>query len=150
MGNIFSQSIAEVKISYSHKVKPSEQKRINSSTEVYKLLAPIWADIDYVETFAVVLLSRANKIIGIKVVSVGGVAGTEVDPKVVFQAALKASASSLILIHNHPSGELRASEQDISITKKIKAGGKVLDIAVLDHIILTSERYLSFADEGIL
>jgi DNA repair protein RadC len=84
-------------------------------------------------------------------VSQGGLAGTVVDPKVVFAAALKARASSLILAHNHPSGNLKPSQADTDLTNKIKQGGELLDIAILDHLILSPEGgYFSFADEGLM
>ena len=96
------------------------------------------------------LLNRYNKVIGIFTVSQGGIAGTVADPKLIFACALKAAASGIILVHNHPSGSLQASQADMDLTKKLREGGKLLDIQVLDHIILTSEAYYSFADEGLL
>ncbi|WP_317168263.1 JAB domain-containing protein [Pontibacter pamirensis] len=102
------------------------------------------------EQFKVMLLNRANKVLGIYETSTGGVAGTVADPKLIFVAALKACASSIVLCHNHPSGNLKPSAADLQLTKKIKQGGELLDIAVLDHIILTSESYYSLADEGLL
>jgi DNA repair protein RadC len=89
-------------------------------------------------------------VLGISEISTGGFAGTVADPKVIFSIALKACASSIILSHNHPSGNLKPSQADLNLTRKIKSGGELLDIAVLDHIILTSDSYFSFADEGIL
>lgn len=76
-------------------------------------------------------------------------AGTIADPKVIFSAALKSAASSIILVHNHPSGNLRPSQADIDLTQKLRAGGKLLDIEVIEHIILSSEGYFSFSDEGL-
>jgi DNA repair protein RadC len=84
------------------------------------------------------------------IISRGGISGTVADPKLIFAAALKASASSIILAHNHPSGSLKPSEADIRLTKKLKEGGLYLEIPVLDHIILSKEGYYSFADEGLL
>jgi len=89
-------------------------------------------------------------VLGIVEVSTGGIAGTVADPKLIFAAALKGAATEIILSHNHPSGNLAPSQADIDVTRKIKEGGKLLKIAVLDHIIITSERYFSFADEGLL
>lgn len=102
------------------------------------------------EQFKVVLLSRANKVLGIIQISSGGIAGTVADPKLIFASALKACASSIILAHNHPSGNLGPSQADIQLTRKIKAGGELLDISVLDHVILSSEGYFPFADEGLI
>ncbi len=95
-------------------------------------------------------LNRANHVIGWFNVSIGGVASTVVDPKVIFSAALKCNASGIILSQNHPSGNLKPSDADLALTKKLKSGGQILEIQILDHIILTSESYFSFADEGIL
>jgi DNA repair protein RadC len=94
------------------------------------------------------LLNRQNKVTGIFTVSLGGIAGTVADPKLIFGCALKAAASGIILAHNHPSGCLQASHADIDLTKKLRDGGKLLDIQILDHIIITGEAYFSFADEG--
>jgi DNA repair protein RadC len=98
----------------------------------------------------VILLNRAHRVLGIYELSTGGVTGTIADPKLVFTAALKANACSLVLSHNHPSGNLRPSKADEELTMKIKEAGKFLDIQVLDHLIVTSEGYFSFADEGLL
>ncbi len=83
-------------------------------------------------------------------ITTGGISGTVADPKVIFAAALKSTASGIILSHNHPSGSLRPSQADINLTRKLKSAGELLDIAVLDHMILTSESYFSFADEGVI
>ena len=148
--NLFNQEIAEVKISYSHKVKPSNQIKVITSDTAYKQVVNIWPDIDYRESFAVLLLSRANKILGLSWISLGGVSGTVVDAKIIFQIALKTLASSFLILHNHPSGQLIPSQADLNITKKIKDGGKLLDIDVLDHLIISSEGYYSMADEGVM
>ena len=148
--NLFNQQIAEVKISYSHKVKPSNQIKVITSDTAYKQVVTNWPDIDYRESFAVLLLSRNNKILGLSWISLGGTAGTVVDAKIIFQLALKTLAHAMILMHNHPSGNLIASDADLKITKKIKDGGRLLDIEVLDHLIITSEGYYSMADEGVM
>jgi len=147
---LFQQQIAEIKISYSHIVKPSNQIKVTSSQAVYDYVAPLWKDIDYRESFAILLLSRSMKILGLSWISLGGISGTVVDPKIIFQIALKSSSSGIILLHSHPSGNLNPSEADLKITTKIKEGGKLLDIDVPDHLILTSESYLSMADEGYI
>jgi len=105
---------------------------------------------DYRERFGVLLLSRANRILGFCWISMGGTSGTIVDVKNIFQVALKTNSSSILLCHSHPSGNTDASDADIKITRKIVTAGHFLDISVLDHVILTSESYLSMADEGIL
>lgn len=96
------------------------------------------------------LLNRANKVLGYYLVSIGGLTGTVVDQRIIFQVALKANACSIILAHNHPSGQLTPSQADIDLTKKIVSAGQFLDITVLDHIILTAENSYSFADEGLM
>ena len=96
------------------------------------------------------LLNRANLVLGIVTVSSGGVAGTVADPKMIFGVALKANCSSVLLAHNHPSSNLTPSEADIRLTRKLKEAGKVLDLPVLDHLILTRDGFYSFADEGML
>jgi DNA repair protein RadC len=96
------------------------------------------------------LLNRDGKILGIMKLSEGGVSGTVVDPKLVFAAALKANASALILAHNHPSGNLQPSQSDLCLTRKLIAAGRLLEIGINDHLILTQEGYYSFADEGVL
>ncbi len=117
----------------------------------FNVLSSIWSDqIDYKEEFLVLCLNRSNKVLGYSIVSSGGLSGTVVDPKVVFQIALKSNASSIILAHNHPSGNTKPSEQDFNLTKKLCQAGEFLELAVLDHIIITSETYLSFADEGFI
>ena len=100
--------------------------------------------------FKVLYLNRGNKVIAIYELSTGGLTGTVADPRLVYVTALKLNATAIILSHNHPSGNLNPSNADKMLTEKIKAAGKMLDIHVSDHIILTSEAYFSFADEGLL
>lgn len=102
------------------------------------------------EVFAVVFLNRANKILHFQVMSEGGMTQTVVDPRIIFKKALDVKATTLILCHNHPSGNLRPSKADEEITQKLISGGKLLDIIVLDHIIVSDEGYFSFADEGLI
>ena len=125
--------------------------KVGSSEDGYRYLKSIWSpQIDRLEEFAILCLNRANKVLGYAKISQGGLAGTVADPKVIFQVALKANASSIILAHNHPSGSTKPSQNDIDLTKKLKNAGQFLDLAVLDHIILSSEGYYSFADEGLI
>ena len=144
--------VAEIQLVYKANVKPSLRPKVASSKDAYEILRDSWdhSKLELVEQFKVMLTNRANKVLGIFEVSTGGIAGTVADPKLIFVAALKAGASGMILSHNHPSGNLAASHADIELTKKIKAGGKLLEIDVLDHVIVTSEGYFSFADEGLL
>ena len=149
MSDLFS--LNEITVSYSHKTKPSSLPQISSSKDVYNLVYPSWMkDIEHRESFKILLLSRANRVLGISNLFTGGLSGVVVDAKLIFQTALKSHSSSLILLHNHPSGSLVASDTDQKLTKKIVEIGKLLDMPVLDHIIFTSESYLSMADEGLM
>ena len=96
------------------------------------------------------LLNRANKIIAKKMISRGGISGTVADPKLIYSSALDSKASSLILVHNHPSGNLEPSNADKALTRKLKSAGEFLDLPVLDHLIVTGSGFFSFADEGLI
>lgn len=150
--NPLTTQVSEIKISYKLKQKASDLPQITTSAEVYSILIANWDKglLEFLEQFKIILLNRSNKVLGIAEISLGGVSGTLADPKVIFATALKACASSIILAHNHPSGNLKPSSADIDLTNKLKAGGLLLDITVFDHIIVTSEGYYSFADEGIM
>lgn len=122
--------------------------KITSSKTVFDLMQPIIGELPH-EEFWVLFLNNSNKILFKAQLSKGGMTGTMVDVRIVFKLALEQNATSIILIHNHPSGKLQASDADIQITKKIKGAGLQLDIPVLDHIIITETGYYSFVDEGI-
>jgi DNA repair protein RadC len=145
-------TVAEVELIYKTKVRPSDRPLISSSKNCYNLLLQTWDEnkIDFVEQFKVLSLNRCNRVLGIYELSSGGITGTIADVRLVMTAALKANAVAVILSHNHPSGNLKASRTDEELIAKIKEAGKFLDIQVLDHVIVTSEGYYSFADEGVL
>lgn len=145
--------VTELKMVYYNKIKAADRPQIKSSFDAYDILAANWDEgtIGLFEEFYVLLMDRANRVIGRYLVSQGGMAGTVVDAKIIFACALKTKAHSIILAHNHPSSNLRPSQADIDLTKKLLKGGELLDIAVLDHLILSPEGgYYSFADEGII
>ncbi len=144
--------VAEIKLTYLNPVKPSERPKVDCYRQVYEVFCSFWEEdsLEFVEHFNLMLLNRANRVLGIMNISSGGTAGTVVDVKLIMATALKANASSIILSHNHPSGNLRPSEQDIRLTSRVKDAGRILDVPVLDHIIISSEGYYSFADEGAL
>ena len=144
--------VAEIQLIYKSNVKPSLRPKISTSKDAYNILIENWDDtkIEFVEQFKLMLLNRANKVLGVLEVSTGGVSGTVADPKVIFAAALKGNASGIIVAHNHPSGNLAASQSDIDLTRKLKDAGKFLEIQLLDHVIVTTEKYFSFADEGLI
>lgn len=130
-------------------VEPLHQPKITCSQDVYELMKAYLLDLAH-EEFWVIFLSRYHKVTKIDMISKGGIAGTVVDPRLVFKRALAESSSGIILIHNHPSGNTSPSEADINLTQKLKRGGLLLDIPVVDHIIFTDIGYFSFADEHIL
>lgn len=125
-----------------------QRNAITCSRDVYDTMLPFLIDLPY-EEFWILLLNKANHIIGREKVSQGGISNVLVDARLVFKPALEALASSIILIHNHPSGNLKPSTADIDLTKKLKEAGRYLDTAVLDHIIITNGGFLSLADEGL-
>ncbi len=125
------------------------RQRITCSGDVYQLLKPDMLDLPH-EEFWIVILNRANDVMAKTRISSGGISGTVADPKLIFKHVLDHFGSSLILAHNHPSGNLKPSEADIRLTKKLRTSGEMMEIPVLDHIIFGDENYFSFADEGIL
>lgn len=143
--------VTEISVTYHSKVKASQRIKISRSSDAYDLLLKTWDDtLELYESFKVVLLNKANKVLGISLIGNGGVSGCVVDPKRVFATALLSGCSSIILCHNHPSGQTQPSEADIRITEKIKQAGAFLEISVLDHIIITAEGFYSFADDAAL
>lgn len=145
---------AEVTISYKSKVRAADRPQVKSSHNAYTVLWDVWDkdSIEHKESFYLLMLNAAHKVLGYSVVSTGGTTGCVADPKVIFQTALKANAVKIIVAHNHPSGAMVASEADKTITRKLKQAGEFLDMALIDHIILSPDKghYLSFADEGLL
>jgi DNA repair protein RadC len=123
--------------------------KVKGSRDAFDFFQPLLADLPH-EEFHILLLNRANCIIGHRKISSGGISGTIVDPKLIFSSALEVMSSSIILCHNHPSGNQKPSESDIQLTKKLKEGGRNLEIAVLDHIIIAGTSFYSFADDGSL
>ena len=145
--------LPQIELTFKYKgTLKSELKQIKSSHDTYEILKLLFnADtFDWKEEMILLCLNQANKLIGYYKVSSGGVTGSICDPKVVFTIALNCGASALILAHNHPSGNLTPSSADKDITEKIKQGGKLLDIRLLDHIIVTEENYFSFADDCLI
>jgi DNA repair protein RadC len=126
-----------------------EVVQITRSKDIFDLLSRYFSDIHH-EEFWIILLNKANKVSSNFLISKGGMAGTVVDPKIIFKVALENNAASIVLAHNHPSGNLKPSQADINLTKKIINAGKMLDIQVLDHVIFAQKHYFSFADEGMM
>jgi len=128
---------------------PQKRTRITGSQDAFDEVYPVMADLPH-EEFWVLLLNRANEVIGRKHLSKGGVSGTVVDAKIIFKMATEKLASAIILAHNHPSGNLKPSQADIDLTNKMRDAGNILDILVLDHLIIGNGAYYSFKDEGRL
>lgn len=124
-----------------------EKVKINSSKQLYEYIRPVLEDLQH-EEFWIVMLNRANKIIGKQLIGRGGIAETTADLKLIFKKSIESLASAIILTHNHPSGNLKPSESDFKLTKKIQEAAKLFDIAVLDHLIIGDGNYYSFNDEG--
>lgn len=126
-----------------------DRPKITNSSDAYKLLMYNLEDLR-TESFRILLLNRSNRVLKTVLISSGGIAGTVVDPKVVFKSAIDHEASSIILSHNHPSGNLKPSPEDIKLTRKMKLSGELLSISILDHLIISGRGYFSFADESML
>jgi len=146
-----SHDLAEIKVSYKCKLK--DVVRITNSKDAFNVLYQLFDmnTIELKEEFFLLLLNRANYVLGWFKLSSGGSTSTVVDAKIIFILALRTNANSIILCHNHPSKNMKPSDTDINLTKRIQQAGKLLDITLLDHIIISSgETYFTFADEGLL
>lgn len=142
--------VSEIKVSYTNS-NPDKIKVTNSQI-IYKVIIENWSlgIIEFQEEVKVILLNRANIVLGIYEMSKGGITGTVIDIRIILSVALKCNASNIVLVHNHPSGNLTPSEQDKMITRKLKNACDILDIILLDHLIITKEGYYSFSDKGLL
>jgi len=141
--------IAEIQVSYN--TNSRVKQKISSSASAYEILKSNWNEgrLELQEEFKVLLLNRANDVLGIYNMSMGSVSGTVVDIRLLFAVALKCNASGIVISHNHPSGNLNPSEADKELTKKIKQASDIFDIKMIDHIIITHLGYYSFLDNGI-
>ncbi len=150
--NIVAENLPVMEIKFSYKMKAVDRPKILRSSDIYDLLKEGWSErIEYIEEFVLLVLDRSNRVTGKVVISMGGVTGTVVDPKVIFQYALLSNACAIVIAHNHPSGNLNPSQADINLTKKINEAARFHEIVLLDHLIMTNDNgYYSFADEGVL
>ena len=132
---------AEVKLTYKSRVKASERYRIKNAEDAANLFFKVWdrSTIEHVEEVKLILLNRANRVLGITTVSRGGMSGSVIDTRVILQYAIKANASAVILAHNHPSGNLKPSDADLRITERVKEALDIVDIRLLDHLILNKD-----------
>ena len=147
-----SNNIAEIQISYSAKIAKKFRIKINKSEDAYLSFLNSWSHdlIELQEEFKILLLNNANEVLGIQNLSKGSTNGVNVDMKLLFAVALKACATGIIIAHNHPTGNLQPSESDKNLTNKIKDSGKLLDIKLLDHLIVTKDSFFSLADNGLM
>jgi DNA repair protein RadC len=129
--------------------RPASAPKLNSSNVVFEIMHPLIGDLEH-EEFWILLLNNSNTLIHKWRLSKGGITATLVDVRLIYKKALEFGATSIILSHNHPSGNLRPSKADINLTGKVKRGGGILDLQILDHIIIANDGYFSFADEGKL
>ena len=151
MKKLYNSSISEIEITYRNTVPRNQMRTVTSSRDAVDAFRDIWSNqMEHVEQFYILMINRANKVLGYTLIATGGVSATVVDPKIIFQDALKANASQIICAHNHPSGELKPSKEDDEITKQLKAAGETLGIKLLDHIIFNQKEYYSFLEKGIL
>jgi len=144
--------VSEIRVEFIPEFKISECPQITNSKQAYELLMQVWDKglMTFLEEFKIILLNNANKVLGILDLAKGGKDFVPIDMRVIFSIALKASASKIILAHNHPSEKLQASSADLAITKKAVEAGKLLDIEVCDHLIVTADSYLSLKDDGYI
>lgn len=149
---IIPEVLQEIELTYKPMYNPTAAPTITGSATAVEVCRMIWNEgrLCLQEEFKVLMLNRSNRVMGIYQASAGGITGTVADPRLIFAAALKAGACSLILAHNHPSGGTRPSGADEALTKQMVDIGKLHTIRVLDHIILTADSYFSFADEGLI
>ena len=130
-------------------IRNSGKTAVKSSETVYKLFHPLVGDLEH-EEFWLLMLNRANRVLGKYKVSQGGLSGTVIDTRIILKKALDNLASSIIVCHNHPSGNKQPSDADVKITEKLKKGAALLEIKLLDHVIIADKSYFSFADEGLI
>lgn len=149
--NLFSSNLAEIEVTYSSKMKFKDMRKITSSKDAVKIFRIIWKpSLELRESLYMLLLNRANRVLGWCRISEGGLSGTVADVRFIFSIALKCNASFVIIAHNHPSGNNEPSRVDIQLTKNISEAGKFLEIIVLDHLIITKDGLYSFVEEGLL
>ena len=143
-------TVGEVELSYKPKFKKLHQ--VTCSEDAYKYLLPTYKEgtICYKEYFKVLFLNQSNQVLGYTLISEGGITDTTVDVRVILQAALLTNSVAIILAHNHPSGNITPSKEDISITNNLKEIGKLFGIEIVDHIIIGNYNYFSFIENGII
>lgn len=151
LGLIPKEGVPEIKIRC-NKSNTGFLGKVTNPNDSFEFLKKVFdrRTLQLLESFVNVYLNRANLILGYYKHSLGGITGTVTDPRIIFATAVASASSGIILSHNHPSGNLTASQADIEITRKIKEGGKLLEVQLLDHLIIPKTGYFSFADEGLI
>lgn len=146
------KKVADIRIIYKPKIKHSELPEIFSTQEAHKLFIESWdiGRIYLMEQFKAMYLNNNGRVLGIFEISSGGLTSTNADARLIFLGAIKCCATTIILAHNHPSGNLEPSDNDLIISRQLKEAGKLLDIKVYDHLIITPEGYTSMKKEGII
>lgn len=144
--------VADVEVRYNPSIRPSDRPAVTDAVQCAAMFRQRWNldTIEYIEEFKIMLLTRKQRVLGIRHIATGSMHGTIVDPKVIFGIALSGGAHSIILAHNHPSGILTPSHADLALTRRLLSGGLLLDLQITDHIILSRTDHLSFVDEGLL
>ena len=134
-------NVTEVQLVYKTKIKASDRPKISNMEDAVDIFRKYWSRdrIEHVEEVKILLLNRSNRVLGIATVSQGGISGSIIDERIVLQYAIKSNASGVILAHNHPSGNLEASEADNRITGKIKNSLELMGMSLLDHIVITAD-----------
>ena len=143
-------NVSEVKLTYETNNTRKIKIRVNSSVNIYELMLRNWEQIEYRESFKILLLDISNHVLGVTIVSMGGISRSIVDIKMILQGALLSNASAIVAVHNHPSGSIKPSCEDDIITHRIKQAANIMDILLLDHLIITKDEYYSYADEDRL
>ena len=148
MSNLYN--VSEVKLTYESGNTNKKKVRVSTSAKMYALMLQTWEQIEYRETFKILLLDVSKHVLGISTVSMGGISGTTVDVRMILQGALLANASLIVACHNHPSGNVRPSYDDDVVTMRIREASKIMEIKLIDHLIITKDGYYSYRDAGKL
>lgn len=143
--------ISEIELVYKPKYKAIHRPKLSYAHEVHRLLIQYWCPdrIELIEEFKIILLNSRNSVLGIVNVAMGGLSNVMADPKIIFASALKSGASKIILAHNHPSMDLNPSKEDIALTEQLKRGAFLLGLEIVDHLIVNSEGFYSFKNNGM-
>jgi DNA repair protein RadC len=148
--NLLNESVAEVALVYRSKIRPSERLQVICSRQMASIFRSVWSadNIELLEECKVMYLNKGNRVLAIYPLSQGGISSTVVDIKLIMVGALRLNATQICICHNHPSGTVRPSEADRSLTVKIQAASVFMDIRLIDHIIITKDSYYSMSDQG--